>query len=644
MTELEEALRTPEELLETLAPRVESLDMLLEYPREVVERFLYEPEGYWTKILSPEDRIAMVDYVRQISFGLAWDIYSQDEYGVMPVETRRAISLHGLLEYCSGIFRQLARLVQLIDRSPNQQLTREKVFVDFSMSRKAGPGSINWLMSHPRSHRFEKAAPNSSLAPNLRGLFSRRDENGEQVEYLPSQISETHVQVDYNTYENRFIRRFLSSMHRDLSTISNLAEVQGAQQVRVDAETLMHGVSELLQYAFLKYSSPMGSIGQASNLHRRPYYHQIYEIYRYYDRIFNFDWSNPVFKLPLRRTWLLYEYWMFFKVIEILKNLGFVLVKDRVTLFFEDADAKLTLELPKGQPSVLELWRESDDALVTMLYSGETVDGTFINPGDGAYHPINPAVFLMSEGKGYVFEVKFKQYTTRSSWHDDLDRLHTYRDALGRDGTVVQEAWCVYPGPGVDGDMETSAPNSMQQPDGSRPGGGVGLVAVHPADESSWQRLEALLRRWFPDLSVSESEAVEGVPEHGGDVDQLQSPDETRSASVESPDEVHDYAEEREEGEEDEEERPLHMGATATLPETADSEAAELEEEERPVDTEASTPAEGDTPTVRTRPLGSSDYPLETPSQRAERETEEAAGADSDEEIGLEPGDGRAES
>ena len=111
-------------------------------------------------------------------------------------------------------------------------------------------------------------------------------------------------------------------MHRDLSTISNLAEVQGAQQVRVDAETLMQGVSELLQYAFLKYSSPMGSIGQASNLHRRPYYHQIYEIYRYYDRIFNFDWSNPVFKLPLRRTWLLYEYWMFFKVIKILKTWG----------------------------------------------------------------------------------------------------------------------------------------------------------------------------------------------------------------------------------------------------------------------------------------------------------------------------------
>ena len=116
-----------------------------------------------------------------------------------------------------------------------------------------------------------------------------------------------------------------------------------------------------------------------------------------------------------------------------------------------------------------------------------------------------------------IFDVFLK--SRGPEWDEDVLftlEVHTSRDALGRDGTVVQETWCVYPGPGVDGDMETSAPNSMQQPDGSRPGGGVGLVAVHPADESSWQRLEALLRRWFPDLSVSESEAVEGVPEHGG--------------------------------------------------------------------------------------------------------------------------------
>ena len=74
-------------------------------------------------------------------------------------------------------------------------------------------------------------------------------------------------------------------------------------------------------------------------------------------------------------------------------------MKDRVTLFFEDPEAKLTLELPKGQPSVLELWREPDDALVTMMYSGETPDETFLNPADGVYHPIAPSIFMMFEGK-----------------------------------------------------------------------------------------------------------------------------------------------------------------------------------------------------------------------------------------------------
>ena len=261
---LEGALRTPGELLESLVPQLQDPESFLDHPREVVERFLYERQDYWSRILSLEERTAMIDYIRQVSFGLAWELYSEEEQSVMPDETRKAISLQALLEYCSGVFRRLSRLITLIDRSPNQQITRERVFVDFSLTRKAGPGSINWLMSHPRSHRFERVAPNSTVAPNLRELFTQEDENGEKVSYLPSEISETHVQVDYNTQENRFVRLFLTTMHRDINTVANLAEYQGAEEARVKAEALMHGISELLQYDFLKYSSPARTVRRPS--------------------------------------------------------------------------------------------------------------------------------------------------------------------------------------------------------------------------------------------------------------------------------------------------------------------------------------------------------------------------------------------
>ena len=318
-SDLEQPLQTPEELLEGLVPQIQDLDMVLDYPREVVERYLYEREGYWAKVIAPRDRAAMIDYIRRVSYSLAWELFSEEDVTVMPEELRKDVSLQGLLEYCIGIFQQLSRLIMLIDRSPNRQLTRERVFVDFSMTRRSGAGSINWLMSHPRSHRFERAAPNGTAAPGLRELFTERSEGGEEVSYLPAQISETHVQVDYNTYENRFVRRFLSTMHRDINNISNLAEYEGQAGVQAEAEVIMRGISELLQYDFLKHSSPSGAPRQPAAIHKQPYYHQIYEISRYYQRIFDFDWGNPMFKLPLRRTWLLYEYWTFFKVIELLR-------------------------------------------------------------------------------------------------------------------------------------------------------------------------------------------------------------------------------------------------------------------------------------------------------------------------------------
>ena len=250
------ALETSEELLDSLVPQVPELEMVLEFPRDVVERYLYERKGYWSTILTPEDRGSMVDDIRKICFRLAWDLHSEEDSSVRPEETRKPISLLALLEYCSGILQKLSRVVAAISRNPNQRLNRERVFVDFSLTRKSGPGSINWLMSHPSSYCFERAAPNSTAAPSMRRAFAQRLPNGEEIPYLPSQIGESRVELDYNTQENRFVRQFLSTMQRDISTIAEVAEAQGEEETRVKARSLIHSISELLQYEFLKHSSP----------------------------------------------------------------------------------------------------------------------------------------------------------------------------------------------------------------------------------------------------------------------------------------------------------------------------------------------------------------------------------------------------
>ena len=101
-----------------------------------------------------------------------------------------------------------------------------------------------------------------------------------------------------------------------------------------------------------------------------------------------------------------------------------------------------------------------------------------------------------------MFDVKFKKHDVNGSWHDDLDRLHGYRDALGQSGTTVQEAWCLYPGAGVGEQTESTPPHSAREPDSVPSAGGIGLLPLHPIDEASTKRLERLLDRWFPNLST----------------------------------------------------------------------------------------------------------------------------------------------
>ena len=44
---------------------------------------------------------------------------------------------------------------------------------------------------------------------------------------------------------------------------------------------------------------------------------------RRYRQSFQFDWANPLFALPSRETWRLYEAWGLFQVLEALLALGY---------------------------------------------------------------------------------------------------------------------------------------------------------------------------------------------------------------------------------------------------------------------------------------------------------------------------------
>ena len=497
-------------LLNSLSADLHGLEDILEHPREVLERAVYEREGYWSRILTPEERIGILNYLRQIVFSLAWQLYGDDDIALMPDELHQPISLQVLLAYCSGVFEKLSRIISLIDQSPHQRLLRERIWVEFSLAKKAGGRTLDWLMSHPNLQRFEQAPASTSIAPGLRQAFTKTSPQGKSLSYIPTEIPESRVGADFNTYENRFLRLFLSSVHRDLDTIANLAESAGEDDIRIKAQGMKRELRELMQYDFLKYASALRGVRKPSVVfQKQPHYRQAYEIYRYYKKVFAFDWGNPVFQLPLQHTWLLYEYWCLFKIVEALEELGFRPTTDKTTLFFQDAEERTVLEIPKGVPATLAMKRDVDRAEMVLFYSSQFPDETLLDPSEGNYHLVSPVVLLAYEGEAMAFDIRFKNYEGQESWQDDLDRLHAYRDALHGSSRLVKEAWCIYPSKAMNGDPEESAPSTEPASGQSPRDGGIGLLGLHPRDERAAQTLAHLLARRFGLGAISVGSSLE---------------------------------------------------------------------------------------------------------------------------------------
>ena len=75
---------------------------------------------------------------------------------------------------------------------------------------------------------------------------------------------------------------------------------------------------------------------------------------RRYRQSFQFDWSNPLFALPSRETWRLYEAWGLFQVLEALLALGYVPEADTsaaANALFAVHQERLTFALVKGMES-----------------------------------------------------------------------------------------------------------------------------------------------------------------------------------------------------------------------------------------------------------------------------------------------------
>jgi len=281
--------------------------------------------------------------------------------------------------------------------------------------------------------------------------------------YFPTEFKKRRKYHTFDTNENRFVRHFLQDMLERLKPIENALGYLSGTYLNPD---IAKNIDQLKQKTDYFLSDPMwndvGQMtfvpGQSTVLQRRDGYRHLFRLYALLNLTSRHQFAMKDFRnlIEMKDVPTLFEYWCFFIVKDIL-----------------DEKLKMTGAAPivtdrENQRVVQEGIRINYEGDITLLYnagyggsSGLSLNGKVdetndYRPSESYSHGLRPDIVIEKAGrKKLILDAKYKGKNGGSSFYgeeeggtivgyreEDLDKMHTYRDAI-RD---VFGAFALYPG------------------------------------------------------------------------------------------------------------------------------------------------------------------------------------------------------
>ena len=138
------------------------------------------------------------------------------------------------------------------------------------------------------------------------------------------------------------------------------------------------------------------------------------------------------FDLSYRDTHVLYEYWVYFTLVHILCDIGFVPTRDNN--LFHLTNRGLSVSPAQGESSAIHLQRGACHirCLYNMTYT--TTSGRALT------HDLRPDIIIEIHDSNreraiYAFDAKYRREDYNGTWiprREDIDKMHAYRDAIGQ--------------------------------------------------------------------------------------------------------------------------------------------------------------------------------------------------------------------
>ena len=463
--------------------------------------------GDWRHLLTEAERARMLDDIARVSLVVGRRLSPERAWDDLDIAAGSLATRKSPVErlwFVERLLPELARAVHQIAETPMTLPVRE--------ARTVAPPV-----------RARRIAASAVLTAVRRGHAERF-------------LEEQSAVVSADTLENRAVKAFLQTLRRDMAAIGGIAAAAGEAEIAETARAVSGRLRGLRTLPLWEAVSDDAGAWRVPPTHRMladARYARLAEAMRRYRQSFQFDWSNPLFALPSRETWRLYEAWGLFQVLEALLALGyapeadtgaaahalFAVHQERLTFaLVKGTESRVGLSAPDGRRLALFYNRSypqrvrslsrtmqpdvAIESLPTSLLRGvlpqREDEGNCHQPPQVVPDPPaagGPCERGTSEQGGgaptWILDPKFKSYAVPGAEGDDMDQMHAYRDAIvdARGQKSITRAWCLFTGAADD----SSRPMIAYGPPAASI---VGALRLRPGDTGSFERLCQLLSSW----------------------------------------------------------------------------------------------------------------------------------------------------
>jgi predicted component of viral defense system (DUF524 family) len=316
-----------------------------------------------------------------------------------------------------GHFEEFMKLTNAVARKPHSGLTRKSVKKKTEQVRKLSRQAISRAL--------------------------RRENGGGEIPRLnvalPRKIEEEVTATTFDTSENRYYKGLLKTTYRNVRALSRVrqtgdedgekdSEMRFFDSIRPELKAMERRLEAALKTPFL------ATVGQETLLqpssmvfHKHPVYSRIDKIARLLNSGLSF--TGNIIPIGVKDTALLYEYWCFLKIVELLCE-RFELEEQTVVKVNR---FRTTITLAKGVTAAMRFLHRPTNQKIYVIYNR-----MFGRLPTIAQKPDN-VIQITSDKRFYIFDAKYRmqfdgeyvnQYGGPGPTVEDINTMHRYRDAI----------------------------------------------------------------------------------------------------------------------------------------------------------------------------------------------------------------------